>query len=95
MKTVPKALKFWHPVLSSQALPRNRVVGIKIAGSSLAVFRTGDGRLGTVADQCAHRRMKLSVGTVAHGRLVCPYHGWSFDRDGNGESPSAPKAQTA
>lgn len=86
-------LNYWHPVLGSRALPPNRVVGIKVAGSSLAVFRTGDGQLGAVADQCAHRRMKLSVGTVQHGRLICPYHGWSFDRDGNGESPSAPKVQ--
>jgi phenylpropionate dioxygenase-like ring-hydroxylating dioxygenase large terminal subunit len=93
MNAVSYALKFWHPVLSGRALPPNRVVGIKVAGSSLAVFRTGDGQLGAVTDQCAHRRMKLSVGTVQHGRLICPYHGWSFDRDGNGESPSAPKMQ--
>ena len=86
-------LNYWHPVLESRALRPNRVVGIKVAGSSLAVFRTGDGRLGAITDQCAHRRMKLSVGTVQHGRLICPYHGWSFDRDGNGESPSAPKVQ--
>src|SRR5882724_3825788 len=86
-------LNYWHPVLESRALPPNRVVGIKVAGSSLAVFRTGDGQLGAVTDQCAHRRMKLSLGTVQHGRLICPYHGWSFDRDGNGESPSAPKVQ--
>lgn len=93
MKPVPYALKFWHPVLSSRALPPNRVVGVKVAGASLAVFRTDNGQLGAVADQCAHRRMKLSVGTVQHGKLICPYHGWSFDREGNGESPSAPKVQ--
>jgi phenylpropionate dioxygenase-like ring-hydroxylating dioxygenase large terminal subunit len=86
-------LNYWHPVLESRALRPNRVVGVKVAGSSLAVFRTGDGELGAVRDQCAHRRMKLSVGRVEHGRLICPYHGWSFDREGNGESPSAPKVQ--
>ena len=46
---------------------------------------------GAVADQCTHRRMKLSLGSVQQGRLICPYHGWSFTHEGAGESPSAPK----
>jgi phenylpropionate dioxygenase-like ring-hydroxylating dioxygenase large terminal subunit len=37
--------------------------------------------------------MKLSLGCVAHGRLICPYHGWSYTSEGHGESPSAPKMQ--
>jgi vanillate O-demethylase monooxygenase subunit len=35
--------------------------------------------------------MKLSLGTVCQDRLVCPYHGWSYDNEGRGESPSAPR----
>ena len=35
--------------------------------------------------------MKLSLGSVQQGRLICPYHGWSFTHEGGGESPSAPK----
>jgi phenylpropionate dioxygenase-like ring-hydroxylating dioxygenase large terminal subunit len=35
--------------------------------------------------------MKLSLGTVCHGRLTCPYHGWTFDGAGQGESPNTPK----
>jgi phenylpropionate dioxygenase-like ring-hydroxylating dioxygenase large terminal subunit len=59
----------------------------------LAVFRDRDGNLGAVADQCAHRRMKLSLGNVRCGRIVCPYHGWSFDTEGRGESPSSTKTR--
>lgn len=84
-------LNYWHPVLSSRELPPGRVVGIKIAGHSLALFRAAGGRAGAVADQCAHRRMKLSLGTVQRDKLVCPYHGWSFDSEGRGESPGAPR----
>ena len=84
-------LDYWHPVLSARALRVGRVVAIKVAGCSIALFRTGDGLLGAIADQCAHRRMKLSLGSVRQGRLICPYHGWSFTCDGAGESPSAPK----
>ena len=84
-------LSHWHPVLGSRDLPSDRAVGVKVAGHSLAVFRAGDGRIGAVEDQCAHRRMKLSLGKVHQGSLICPYHGWSYNCDGKGESPSAPK----
>src|SRR5215216_2254525 len=84
-------LQYWHPVLGSRDLRAATVRGIKVAGVSIAVFRSEYGQLGAVVDQCAHRRMKLSLGNVQQGKLVCPYHGWSFTREGAGESPSAPK----
>ena len=85
-------LDYWHPVLDSRELPANRAVGVIVAGRALALFRAR-GRPGAVDDRCAHRRMKLSLGTVREDRLVCPYHGWSYDREGRGESPSAPSVQ--
>jgi len=39
--------------------------------------------------------MKLSLGLVDDSKLVCPYHGWSFGCDGNGQSPSAPHLQAS
>ena len=84
-------LNYWHPVLASRELTADRPVAIRVGGHSLAIFRAGDGQIGAVEDQCAHRRMKLSKGRVELGRLVCPYHGWTFDCDGQGESPSAPR----
>ena len=40
------ALDYWHPVLGSRELSRDRVAGVRVAGHSIAVFRTADGRLG-------------------------------------------------
>jgi vanillate O-demethylase monooxygenase subunit len=37
--------------------------------------------------------MRLSHGRVQGDRLVCPYHAWSFDAAGQGESPGSPKLQ--
>lgn len=84
-------LSHWHPVLRSQDLPRDRAVAVKIAGNEMALFRIGDGRIGAVEDRCVHRRMRLSLGKVRDGRVVCPYHGWSYCADGQGESPSTPR----
>ena len=84
-------LRYWHPVLASRALKRKRAARIQLAGRSIALFRTEDRAVAAVDDQCAHRRMRLSLGKVERDKLVCPYHGWSFDCHGHGESPSAPK----
>jgi phenylpropionate dioxygenase-like ring-hydroxylating dioxygenase large terminal subunit len=84
------ALDHWHPVYPSRAL-RRRAVRVCIAGQPIALFRTADGSLGALADQCPHRRMRLSLGDVIGDRLRCKYHGWTFDCAGRGESPGTPK----
>jgi phenylpropionate dioxygenase-like ring-hydroxylating dioxygenase large terminal subunit len=38
--------------------------------------------------------MKLSQGKIIEDRLECPYHGWTFNRCGAGESPGSPKQHT-
>jgi phenylpropionate dioxygenase-like ring-hydroxylating dioxygenase large terminal subunit len=81
--------RFWHPVLSSKALstrPRKVIVG----DTSIALFRDASGRAAALIDRCPHRFAPLSAGRVRAGRLECPYHGWSFDAQGRGRSPSQP-----
>jgi len=83
-------LDHWHPVLKSDEL-RKQPSEVKLAGESIAVFRTASGSLAAVANACPHRRLKLSVGTVVGERIQCRYHGWQFDACGQGESPGTPK----
>lgn len=82
----------WHPALRSNEL-RNKPVGIQLAGQAIVLYRTGPGTLAALADECAHRRMRLSLGEVVGAKVRCPYHGWTFDRNGQGESPGTPKLQ--
>ena len=84
-------LQYWHPVRRSRDLPQNRPVGFRLAGRSLALFRLRAGQVAAVEDSCPHRHMRLSLGKIVNGRLVCPYHGWSFDGAGEGQSPGTPK----
>lgn len=83
------SLDHWHPVLASGEL-RSRPRAIRLCGRDLVVFRTSRG-IGALDDYCPHRRSKLSPGVVVNDRLRCPYHGWTFDACGNGESPGSPK----
>lgn len=87
----PNVLRFFHPVLPSSALgvaPRR----VTVAGRHYALFRDATGRAAAVEDACPHRRAPLSLGTVRpDGRLACAYHGWHFDAEGRGASPSCPE----
>jgi phenylpropionate dioxygenase-like ring-hydroxylating dioxygenase large terminal subunit len=86
-------LDHWQPVLLGSRL-RHKPVGVTVAGSQIALFRTSEGQLAAVSDVCPHRRLKLSAGEVVGDRLRCKYHGWTFDACGFGESPATPKMTT-
>jgi phenylpropionate dioxygenase-like ring-hydroxylating dioxygenase large terminal subunit len=85
-------LDHWHPVCRSRDL-RYQPLEVQIDGRSLALFRADKARVGAVDNTCIHRRMKLSLGKVADGKLHCPYHGWAYDVCGHGESPGSPKME--
>jgi phenylpropionate dioxygenase-like ring-hydroxylating dioxygenase large terminal subunit len=82
----------WHPVLTSNELG-DKPVGIQVGGHSIVVYRARGGTLSALADECPHRRLRLSLGEVVGERLRCRYHGWTFDCEGQGESPGTPKLQ--
>lgn len=86
-------LDHWHPVLASHDL-KKKPHGLQLAGRLICLFRTTDGSVAAIDDVCPHRRMKLSYGRVADGRVECKYHGWTFNNCGEGESPSSPKMHT-
>jgi len=81
--------RFFHPVLRSTAL-HQKPVRVQVAGTSIALFRDASGKAAAVLDRCPHRFAPLSSGWVKEGRLVCAYHGWNFDAQGCGRSPSQP-----
>ncbi len=81
----------WHPVLPSNRLKNNGVTGVRLGGTDIVLYRNSKGELGALEDNCPHRRMKLSLGKLYHDKLQCGYHGWTFDAQGNGESPATPK----
>jgi phenylpropionate dioxygenase-like ring-hydroxylating dioxygenase large terminal subunit len=82
----------WQPMLPSRRL-RRKPVGVRLVGKDIALFRTKSGQVGALDDECPHRRTRLSKGSVIGDKLMCRYHGWTFDCAGNGESPGTPKLQ--
>ncbi|MEZ5804161.1 MAG: Rieske (2Fe-2S) protein [Rhizobiaceae bacterium] len=77
----PDAIKeSWLPVAAVQEVG-DKPLSRRLHGVPLAIFRARDG-FGVLRDRCPHRNVALSEGKVIAGEVVCPYHGWSFGKDG-------------
>jgi nitrite reductase (NADH) small subunit len=74
----------WLDVGPLDGLPQRGARVVRIAGVDIAVFRTGEGRVFALRDQCPHRGGPLSQGIVHGERVTCPLHEWVIDlRSGN------------
>lgn len=72
----------WHVVARSADLTEGKVLGARLLGEELVVWRAG-GRAMVWQDLCVHRGTRLSMGFVDDDcRLACPYHGWRYDAGG-------------
>lgn len=72
---------FWYPIQFSEKVstkPQRQ----RILGQDLVVYRTANGTAQVLSDLCIHRGGALSGGWVKDGCIVCPYHGWEFERSG-------------
>jgi nitrite reductase (NADH) small subunit len=59
------------------AIPEGRGRAFEVAGRMIAVFNEG-GTYYAIDDCCPHMGASLAKGTVEHGTVVCPDHGWRF-----------------
>lgn len=78
---VPAFRQYWYPIAYSSDVtdtPRP----FRIFAEDYVAWRGGDGMVHAAVDECPHRSARLSLGWVADGCLVCPYHGWRFGDDG-------------
>lgn len=79
----PLGLKeYWYPAVEARKV-KNRPVGRKICGVDLVFFRGKDGQVACLWNVCPHRGASLMHGDCHfEGTITCPYHGWTFDGDG-------------
>jgi 5,5'-dehydrodivanillate O-demethylase oxygenase subunit len=76
--------RYWHPVaVASDVSEENPTKFARILGEDLVLFRDKSGRVGLLADHCAHRGASLCYGRVEERGIACAYHGWLYDTDGH------------
>ena len=69
----------WQRVGSLDELHRRELQPVTIGGRPLALsFK--DGKFGLIAGRCLHAGGPLGEGKLAGENVVCPWHGWSFNR---------------
>lgn len=57
---------------------------LNVAGESAIIVRGSDGSLNAFANVCRHRGSLVCLQAQGHtDRFMCPYHGWTYDVDGN------------
>jgi phenylpropionate dioxygenase-like ring-hydroxylating dioxygenase large terminal subunit len=72
----------WYAILPSKTVKKGGILAVKRLNLNLALFRTENGALGCVVDQCTHRGAALSLGELKGDCLCCPFHGLNFDTAG-------------
>lgn len=73
--------RYWHPVSFSHEL-RDRPVPAVLLDEPIVLWRVGDGTVVAMRDLCLHRGTALSLGWLDEDKIVCKYHGWSYQSDG-------------
>ncbi|MGE0879323.1 MAG: Rieske 2Fe-2S domain-containing protein [Acidimicrobiia bacterium] len=86
----------WYPVALSSEVPHGRPIAVELLGVHWVLARLADG-LTAFVDECPHRLLPLSAGSVCGDVIQCAYHGWRFGSHGdavlipsNGEGQPTP-----
>ena len=75
---------YWHPISLIQDITEERPTKfVRVLSEDLVIFRDKSGRMGLIADKCAHRSASLVYGRVEERGISCVYHGWLYDCEGN------------
>ncbi len=75
--------KQWYPVAVIEFLDPARPHGMQLLGKEIMLWRDRSGQWQCFENACPHRLAPLSEGRIEKdGTLLCAYHGWRFDGEG-------------
>jgi phenylpropionate dioxygenase-like ring-hydroxylating dioxygenase large terminal subunit len=71
----------WHAVAKSHDVTDRRPIKARLLEEDIVLWRA-NGNVLAWKDLCMHRGTRLSIGSVENDKLVCAYHGWTYDKTG-------------
>jgi nitrite reductase (NADH) small subunit len=78
----------------TEAPSEGQLVAADAGGKSVCLARL-NGKLFAVDNICPHRQAPLAEGWIEDGKLICPWHSWSFDLEtGASEYPEGEQIPT-
>jgi len=83
---------YWHPIHRVEDIRTGQAKPIRVMSENLTLYRGESGKCHLLAERCAHRMAKLSLGWVEGDDLRCAYHAWKYDGTGQCiEQPAEPR----
>ena len=74
-----KGHEAWTDVGAVTDIPLRGARRVPTPEGDIAVFRTGDGEVFALRDQCPHKGGPLSQGIVHGHAVACPLHNWNIE----------------
>ena len=78
----PFVMNDWYVAAFGEEIQRE-LLARTLLGKRLVFFRTTDHRVVALDDRCPHRSMPLSAGSSHGDTVVCGYHGFRFNAEGD------------
>jgi nitrite reductase/ring-hydroxylating ferredoxin subunit len=73
----------WYVVGETKEIKINYPFKATIWSKDYVIWRTPDKKFHALEDVCPHKGSALSIGTIQNDHIVCPYHGYEFNNNGN------------
>lgn len=77
----PVLVNDWHVVAYAPDLPENKPVAARLLEEDIVLWKA-NGTVHAWRDLCLHRGTRLSLGRVEDCTIICPYHGWTYNEEG-------------
>lgn len=74
--------RYWQPFCAASEMDGKWTRSVRLLGENLVLFKSRQGKLGLIGEQCPHRRASFLHGIPTQDGIRCPYHGWEFDAQG-------------
>lgn len=71
----------WYVAATSDEVG-HELLGRRLLGTPVVLYRQSSGEVVAMEDRCVHRAYPLSAGRLEGNRVVCGYHGFTYDPDG-------------
>ncbi len=75
-------INFWYVACQITDIPDDKPIKVQMLGHHFALWRDTHGELHCIANTCTHRGGSLGEGKLTGDCIECPYHGWTFDKNG-------------
>lgn len=79
---------YWYAVAWAHDLKAGKILPIRIWNQSIALYRDSQNQVQAVENVCPHKGVAMDKGKVQGDAIVCGYHGWEFN--GQGECVGIP-----